>query len=137
MVNEISIAALDLIVRGLERELNINASDFKLTDHGAIMLFDSSNKHESRAYVRYDDSSHYFYVVLGESGQPLKCERPGFFKRKPRAAFDDVVTRFKKIKSRFLPSDLEKAICDNIPSAKDIIAEKALVGDHGGKDDAN
>lgn len=137
MVNEISIAALDLIVGGLERELNINASNFKLADHGAIMFFDSSNKHKPRAYVHYNDSFHCFYVALGESGQPLKCERPGFFKRKPRVAFDDVVTRFKRIKGRFLPSDLEKAICDNIPSAKDIIAEKALVGDHGGKDDAN
>jgi hypothetical protein len=38
-----------------------------------------------------------------------------------------------KIRSGDIEKTAEEIICDAIPCAKEIIAERALIGDHGGK----
>jgi hypothetical protein len=60
----------------------------------------------------------------------LQCVKPnGWFNKKERKKYNAAVALHREMVDG-RESSIEQLICKHIPSAKDIIAERALVDDH-------
>ena len=126
---QMSTDEFDLLVRALHREW--------LQDPKCITARDSSvfYKHPL-VHIYYTSINNKLWITL--SGQEYVVTMPdGLFNGKEKKKYDAAIEMLDKIKS-VPPSGLsaEEVICNNIPGAKDIIAERALVNDHKEPKDA-
>lgn len=131
MREKISVEEFDLLMRSLERELRVDPGSFRTGNSGSIAY------RKGDAYVYVSDSScglSTMYVSLNVGANLSNCERP-FWNWRKRKQWDASVALYNTIYETVggIPklSDVEAKIVESIPSAKDIIAERALLGDHG------
>lgn len=127
MAAVLSVKDFDILMRGLEREIAKNPNP--------KLIIDVTGRHLSH-FLNGDSSTQVFVVIhsdnlnvsVGASGM-MSIKRPGFF-NKERKVYDNAMTILKKLMDKGT-TEIEKELVRCIPSTQDIIAEKALVGDHG------
>lgn len=117
-----TVDELDLLVRAVHR-------DFK-QDPKCIT---SRDGHDS---FFYKNSIHLFNASSCNTMWPTideikyECSRPWWFKFKSRKKYDAIMILLKDIGDVYKYNSIEAHIIAAVPAAKDIIAERALVGDH-------
>jgi hypothetical protein len=121
---DLSVEDFSLLMHSLEREYVIHPVYFKF-DRDHLSYF---NNGRSETQIFISKHERYTHVSVASSGI-ISCHRPGFFDKK-RKIYDSSVAILDKLMSQRRSGDMEKTICECIPSAKDIIAEKALINDH-------
>jgi hypothetical protein len=118
----LSVDELDLLVRAIHREWKQDPTRISING-------DST-------FYKGVDSVHLFMGPFGNmwvtiSAQKFECVRPNkFFDRKNRKKFDTAAQIISEIRGGEDTSPVEALICEHVPSAKDIIAERALIDDH-------
>jgi hypothetical protein len=125
---DMTLEEFDLLVRALHREWVQNPKCVTISDNSVFYTCAGSAHHSLHLFQL--TSSDEMWPTL--DGVQYRAKRPGgIFQGKRKKVFDDAVRMVKEITTGKLPESTEKLICKLIPSAKDIIAERALVGDHG------
>lgn len=118
-----SVDEFDLLMRALHREWKRDPESV----HGKkeSLFYGNNTQAQTHIFMCPD------YVFAEVGGIEYVCYRPIYLSRKNRKKYDSAIAIFHEIQgnNKVVP-ETEKLICDTIPSAKDIIAERALVNDH-------
>jgi hypothetical protein len=115
-----TIDDFDLLVRSVHREWIQNSAAISV--HGDSIFYGGTDK----IHI-YCCNNGTFWPNIGKT--ELECVRPNsWFSKKERKKFDATVAIFREMVDG-KGSSIEQLICKYVPSAKDIIAEKALVED--------
>jgi hypothetical protein len=122
MTDTISVKEFSLLMHSLEREYATSKEFFSIkSSHVSYYPGHATDKH---IYISLEPT--YAYVSIGTIAS-LMCRKPWFFSSE-RKMYDNAVAIYCKMTNT--TSTLENIICDIVPSAKEIIAEQALVDDH-------
>jgi hypothetical protein len=128
MANEITVDELSLLMHALEREY-AKSQDLFRNNEGSLSFYPKGVGQAPHVYVSVSQSDRIFVSLTSRNGVSLY--RPSFLWKRDRKTFDNALDIYNKIMGIHGISNMEKTICDAVPAAKEIIAEKALVGDHG------
>ena len=111
----------DLLVRAMHREWK--------QDPKCILISGESTYYKDTATSLFTTCTNAMWIRI--DGVEFECKRPvGFFSSKDRKEFDVAMEMLNEMRHIPRPDSVEGLICKIIPSAKDIIAEKALIDDH-------
>ena len=118
----ISIDEFELIIQSLHREwrqdpkcISTQGDSTYYKGVGCVGLFMTS----------FDS----VWVTIGKID--FECTYPsGWFSGKEKNRYKEVVRLITEMRQGKQPDSFEQLICEFVPSAKDVIAEKALVDDH-------
>lgn len=128
-MDNISVEAFDLLMRSLERQYAVDPRMFEIDGKKVIFRKDPKNAY-SWVSIEPAGYSGTFYIHL-DSLSLVKCEKPGFWSFKSRTMWENASKIYEDFAAKGIRDEVEDAIVAAVPAAKDIIAERALVGDHG------
>lgn len=130
-MDNISVEAFDLLMRSLERQYAVDAGQFRIENKK--ITFQANSPH-SRDWVFIEPAGYgdAFYIHL-KALSMVKCEKPNFFSFKNKTLWNNAIKIYENFLTKGAIDEIEEAIVASVPAAKDIIAERALVGDHGNK----
>ena len=117
-----SVDEFDLLVRAIQRE--------QVTNPKCISIQSESTFYNGSSGVSiFITSLNKVWCTI--HGDEFECKKPiGWFSKKDKNKYDAAMIVLYEIRGDRKPSSIEDLICQHVPSAKDIIAEKALVDDH-------
>lgn len=110
-----------LIVRALSLEHSKNPKNLSVKDTSIFF-------HKGGAHVVHYFETHSDTVWITVNSAEYEYTPPSWWQFKKREAFNQVHQLIVDMKTKSF-TEVEQNVCDAIPAAKDIIAEKALLGD--------
>ncbi len=116
-----SIDEFSLLVCAVHREFVKNPICVSIT--GSSIFYSGANGGPHIAHI-FDAGSHFWPTIKGVD---FRYSKPSLWSFKERREYKKLIGMLNEM--RGYTRETEALICDNIPCAKDIIAEKALVED--------
>ena len=129
-MDPLSVEAFDLLMRALEREYAVDPTCF--TSEGYKLTFRKKANSSFMDYISVEPASYGGATYIHLKGL-RKCDEPWWLAFRKRAMYDNAIKIYEKLLQPAVENIEEQMIVETVPAAKDIIAERALVGDHGNK----
>jgi len=125
---QMSVAEYKLLLVSLQREALKNPGGVSVhSRESTFFTFKGRATHDVYIFLPSYGANH--WPTLGKKEYEVKA--PWFFSFKDKALFQECISILRDLRGELglPPTSVEEVICDIVPSAKDIIAEKILVED--------
>lgn len=119
------IDSFDLLVRALHREFIANPKCISVKVES--LFYPTSSLGTWRIHV-FKCSGGRFWITI--ESEEYEYKQPGFWSFKENRIANKLYSMLKDMYGGTTSSSTEQVICKNIPTAKDIIAERSLLNDN-------